>query len=72
MTKRTTYADSRTTGSGGQCAAKAPCGSRCCCEAGVNHGLHICKREGCELCHGWERYQAARELAHVAAGKVGA
>jgi hypothetical protein len=56
-TKRTTYAESRTTGSSGTCRAKAPCGDRCCLEAFTPHMLHCCKNPNC-LCHSELRYQA--------------
>jgi len=60
MTKRTTYAESRTNGFSGPCLTKTPCGRKCCCEAGVNHELHICRRADCEECHGRERYEMAK------------
>jgi hypothetical protein len=48
--KRTTYAQSSTTGESGTCRAECAGGNRCTCRAEIKHQLHICKDIHCR-CH---------------------
>lgn len=65
--KRTTYADSRTTGSGGICRAKCAGSNRCIANARYLHQLHFCNKVDC-VCHGKSYLDSMRTKNRIVEG----